>query len=98
MEKSMSEMISNMVDRINECGCRVTIPYQDPSPFQILFDGDFSCAGYYPTYPPLLHLGGLPGHITISNLTEVSQLRHNKYVVRCGVDSHFCDMMVQILE
>lgn len=98
MEKSLSEMINTMVDRINENGCRVTIPHNDPSPLQILFDGDFTCAGYIPTYPPVLHLGGFPGHITISNLTEVSQLGHNKYVVRWGDDSRFCDMMVRIAE
>lgn len=98
MERSLSETINNMVDRINSNGCRVLIPYNDPSPLQVLFDGEFSCAGYIHSYPPVLHLGGLPGHITISNLTEVNQLGHNMYVVRWGSDSHFCDMMVKIHE
>lgn len=98
MNKSISELIDAMVKRINECGCRVTIPYNDPSPLQIIFDGQFSSAGYIPAYPPVLHLCGLPGHISVSNLTEVAQVAHDKYVVRYGDDSLFCDMMVQILE
>ena len=98
MEKSLSEIIGYLVDKINLYGCRVTIPYQTPSPLQVVFDGDFSCAGYIPTYPPVLHFGGFPGHISISNLTKVSQLDRNRFVVNFGADSQFCDMMVRINE
>lgn len=98
MNKSISEMINTMVKRINENGCRVTIPYNDPSPLQILFDGEFSSAGYIPSYPPVFHLCGMPGHISVSNLTDVTQVGCDKYVVKYGDDSLFCDMMVQIAD
>ncbi len=98
MNKSISELIDSMVKRINENGCRVTIPYSDPSPLQILFDGRFSSAGYIPTYPPVFHLCGVPGHISVCNLTDVRQVSHDKYVINYGDDSLFCDMMVQIDE
>jgi len=98
MEKSVMERINELVNDINTHGCRIVLPYHEPSPVQIIFDGSFTCAGYIPTYPPVLHLGGLPGHIAITCLTGVMKVSRDKYVVQWEGDDQDHDMMIQIEE
>jgi hypothetical protein len=87
-----------MVNRINTSGCRVTLPYKEPSPMKILFDGEFTNAEYIPSYPATLHIFGFPGQLAMSDITEIEQISSDKYVIRYGSDSLFHDIMVRIVE
>lgn len=98
MKKSFLDTIYQMVARINQCGCRVTMPYNEPSVIKVLFDGEFGSADYIPSYPATLHIFGMPGQIAVSSIMDVEQIMHDKYVIRYGEDSHFSDMMVRIVE
>lgn len=98
MSKSTIQVCEELVDRINEYGCRVVIPYGEPSPLSVMFDGNFDGAEFIPSYPATLHIYGLPGHVSVSCINTIQQPRHNKYVVNFGDDSQQIDLMVKILE
>ena len=98
MKRSLVDTISVMVNRINTNGARVTVPYMEPSPLKVLFDGDFGNAEYIPSYPATLHIFGFPGQISVSDILEVEQISADKYVIRYGNDSLFHDIMVRIIE
>lgn len=98
MSKSIIETINEMVNRINMSGCRVSVPFKEPSPLKILFDGEFSNAAYIPSYPAALHIFGMPGQIAVSDLLGIEQTGHTSYVVRYGRDASCSDMLVKITE
>ena len=98
MKNSLLDTINTMVNRINMSGCRVTLPYKEPSPMKILFDGEFTNAEYIPSYPATLHIFGFPGQLAMSDITEIEQISSDKYVIRYGSDSLFHDIMVRIVE
>ena len=98
MKNSLLDTINIMVNRINMSGCRVTLPYKEPSPMKILFDGEFTNAEYIPSYPATLHIFGFPGQLAMSDITEIEQISSDKYVTRYGSDSLFHDIMVRIVE
>lgn len=98
MKNSILNVINEMVNRINTAECRVTLPYREPSPMKILFDGAFSSAEYIPSYPATLHIFGLPGQIAVSDIEDIDQVSSDQYVIRYGKDSLFHDMMVRIVE
>ena len=98
MKNSLLDTIYTLVNRINLSGCRVTMPFREPSPMRILFDGDFSSAEYLPSYPATLHIFGFPGQVAVSDITDIDQISSDKYVIRYGNDSLFHDMMVRIIE
>lgn len=98
MKNSLLDTINIMVNRINMSGCRVTLPYKEPSPMKILFDGEFTNAEYIPSYPATLHIFGFPGQLAMSDITEIEQISSDKYVIRYGSDSLFHDIMVRIVE
>ena len=98
MKNSLLDMIYTLVNRINMSGCRVTMPFREPSPMRILFDGDFSSAEYIPSYPATLHIFGFPGQVAVSDIIDIDQISSDKYVIRYGNDSLFHDMMVRIIE
>lgn len=98
MTKSIFETIDELVDRINTKGCRVTIPYAEPSPLTVMFDGDFSGAEFIPTYPSTLHIFGITGHVAASSISSIEQIRCDKYVVNFGNGSQRTDLMVKILD
>ena len=98
MGKSLLDTIYTLVNRVNLCGCRVTMPYDEPSSVKVLFDGEFSSAEFIPSYPSALHIFGFPGQIAVSDIREIEQVSSDKYVVRYGNDSLLHDMMVRIVE
>lgn len=98
MSQSIMQFCEQLVDRINEHGCRVVIPYGEPSPLAVMFDGNFDGAEFIPSYPATLHIYGMPGHVSVSCINTIEQIRHNKYVVNFGDDSQQMDLMVKILE
>lgn len=98
MKNSLLDTINIMVNRINMSGCRVTLPYKEPSPMKILFDGEFTNAEYIPSYPATLHIFGFPGQLAMSDIAEIEQISSDKYVIRYGSDSLFHDIMVRIVE
>ena len=95
---SKSEMINTIVDRINLHGCRVTLPYHEPSPLVVLFDGDFSGASYIPVYPSTLYIYGINGQVSVSDIRSVDQISSDKYVIVFGREAQVCDIMLKILE
>ena len=98
MKNSILDTIYTMVNRINNYGCRVTMPFREPSPLKILFDGEFTNAEYIPSYPATLHIFGFPGQVAVSSVIDIEQISGDKYVIRYGDDSHYSDMMVRIVE
>lgn len=98
MDKSLLEIINDLVNRVNTHGCRVTIPYTEPSPLTVMFDGEFSGAEYIPTYPSTLHVFGINGHVSVSSIKSIECPSHNKYAVLFGGDSQVMDMMIRISE
>ena len=96
MGKSTLETVNLMVNLINRNGCRVTVPFNEPSPIKILFDGEFSSAEYIQSYPAALHIFGMPGQIAVSDLDGIEQTGHNKFVVTYGHESAHSDMLVRI--
>lgn len=98
MKKPILDSIYAMVNRINANGCRVTIPFREPSPLKILFDGEFTNAEYIPSYPATLHIFGFPGQIAVTDITDIEQISSDKYAIRYGKDSLFHDIMVRIVE
>lgn len=96
MKSSTLGTINTVVDRINMCGCRVTIPFREPVPMKVLFDGDFSSASYIPSYPATLYIFGFPGQVAVSGLMDIEQIAGNKYVVRYGTDNQVSDLMIKI--
>ncbi len=98
MSKSVYESIDELIAKISESGCRVTIPYAEPSPLTVIFDGSFSGAAFIPSYPSTLHVSGMDGHIAVTCINSIKQIRGDKYVVNFGDESHTCDMLVKILE
>ena len=98
MKKPVLEIVDELVDRINHQGCRVTAPYAEPSPLTVMFNGDFDGAEFIPSYPSTLHIFGINGHVAVSSINDIEQIRGDKYVVNFGNDSHHLDIMVKILE
>ena len=98
MSKGVYETVDELITKINESGCRVTIPYAEPSPLTVIFDGTFSGAAFIPSYPSTLHISGMDGHITVCAINSIEHIRHDKFVVNFGDESHICDMLVKILE
>ena len=99
MKSSLIDSIYALVNRINIAGaCRVTMPFREPSPLKILFDGEFSSAEYIPSYPATLHIFGFPGQIAVSDIFDIDQISGDRYVIRYGKDSLFHDIMVRIAE
>ena len=98
MSEADFQMIDELVGRVISSGCRATIPYMEPSPITVIFDGDFSGAEFIPSYPATLHIFGINGHIAVSCINSVSKVCDSKYVVNFGDESHAMDMMVKILE
>lgn len=96
MSKSIIETINEMVNRINMSGCRVSVPFNEPSPLKILFDGEFSNAAYIPSYPAALHIFGMPGQIAVSDLQGVEQVGYDRYIVTYGRNTECSDMLVQV--
>ena len=98
MSKAVLDTIYALVDRINTSGCRITIPYAEPSPVTVMFDGDFSGAEFIPVYPATLHIFGISGHVAVQCMNSLQQIRHDKFVVNFGAGSQRMDMLVKILE
>ena len=98
MTKSVYESADELVTKINESGCRVTIPFAEPSPLTVIFDGSFSGAAFIPSYPSTLHISGMDGHIAVNSINKIECVQHGKYVVNFGDESHMCDMLVRISE
>ena len=96
--KSKLEAINSMIDRIHEFGCTVTIPYSQPSPLVVLFDGYFSSAAYIPLHPSTLYIYGMDGSISVSDVAEVRQISDNTYVITFGRIDCMFDMMIKILK
>ena len=98
MNKSVFEMVDELISKVSESGCRVTIPYAEPSPITVIFDGTFGGAAFIPSYPSALHFSGMDGHVVVTSINSIEQIRHDKFVVNFGNESHQCDMLVKILE
>lgn len=98
MNEYVFKTIDNLVQQITSHGCRVTIPYMEPSPLTVMFDGDFSGAEFIPSYPATLHIFGINGHVAINCINDVAMVHDNKYVVNFGDEAHAMDMMVKILD
>ena len=96
--KTKSELINTIVDRINLSGCRITLPYREPSPLTVLIDGEFSGASYIPVYPSTLYIYGISGQVSVSDLIEVEQISSDKYVLTFGREAQFSDLMIKIIE
>lgn len=95
---SKKEMINAIVDQINLHGCRLTLPYHEPSPLVVLFDGGFSGASYIPVYPSTLYIYGINGQVSVSDIKSVEQISSDKYVIVFGRENQVCDIMVKILK
>ena len=98
MKLTLLDTMYTIVNRINLSGCRVVAPFNEPSMLKILFDGYFGSAAYIPSYPSTLYIYGAPGQIAVSSIADVEQISSDKYVIRYGENSHFSDIMVQIVE
>ena len=96
--KTELDLIRTIVDRINTNGCRVTLPYREPSPIVVLFDGDFNSAAYIKVYPSTLYIIGMCGQIAVSDIADVEQISRDEYVIVYGRESHFSDLMIKISE
>ena len=97
MSKKDFKMLDELAGRVLASGCRATIPYMEPSPLTVIFDGDFNGAEFIPSYPATLHIFGINGHIAVSCINYVSKVSDNKYVVNFGDTEYAMDMMVKIL-
>lgn len=96
--KSKVELINTIVDRINMNGCRITLPYREPSPLVILFDGDFSSAAYVQVYPSTLYILGINGQVSVSDIIDVEQISGNEYVISYGREAQILDLLIKIIE
>lgn len=94
--KSKYEIINDIVDNINAFGCRLTFPYDSPSPITVLFEGGFSDAAYIRTYPSTLFIYGMNGQVAISDIHSVENPSNGVYVVEFGRDQDRMDIMVKI--
>lgn len=96
MKKTFSELMAEIVRKINTNGCRVTIPYSEPSPFRASFDGSFSNAEYIQLYPATLHIYGMPGVVSVSDLQDIEVIDPDHYLVRFGRDERTMDILIGI--
>ena len=96
--KTQLNLINTIVDRINASGCRITLPYREPSPLTVLFDGEFSGASYIPVYPSTLYVYGICGQVSVSDLTDIEQVSSDKYVLTFGREGQISDLMIKIIE
>lgn len=96
MEKSLLEYANEIVSRVQQSGCRVVIPYAEPSPLTVMYDGSFSCAEYILSYPATLHIFGMYGHVSVCGINDIRKISSNKYVVNFGNDGQKLDMLVRI--
>lgn len=94
---SKAGTITEMVNNIQDFGCRITIPCHQPSPLVVLFDGDFDCAAYIPLHPATLYIYGMNGHISVTDIVDAEKVSDDIYTVTFGRD-HALDMMVKILK
>lgn len=100
MGKEFMTTIDDMVERIQTNSCRITIPYSEPSPLTVVFDGDFTGAGFIRSYPGVIYIFGIPGHVAIllEQIISIKEVKKNVFVITFTNDSHKMDMMVKILE
>ena len=98
MNEQDFQMVDDLVSQIISSGCRVAIPYMEPSPLTVMFDGDFSGAEFIPSYPATLHIFGINGHIAVNCINSIDKVCDHKYVVNFGDEAHAIDMMVKILD
>lgn len=98
MNEADFALIDELVSHVIVSGCRVTVPYMEPSPLTVIFDGDFSGAEFIPSYPATLHVFGMNGHVAVSCINSITKVSDNKYVVNFGDEAHAVDMLVKILE
>lgn len=92
------QTIDDLVSMIISSGCRVTIPYMEPSPLTVIFDGSFSGAEFIPSYPATLYIFGINGNIAVNCINSIDKVCDNKYVLNFGDESHAMDMMIKILD
>lgn len=81
--KDNTQIIEEMCQRVNVSGCRVAIPQSAETPITVLFDGEFSNAEYLAMYPATLHIYGMAGHVSLSDIAHVERVSADKYILYC---------------